>query len=258
MSDLKAIVSDLHSNTEALYAVLDDIRRQGAKDILCLGDIVGYGPQPVECIDRSMSEFKFVLCGNHDEAVIKRAYGFHEAAERAVNWTREVLKPRWFSMLAKKRRWEFLSNLPLQIKEDGCLFIHGSPLNATMDYIFEADVEDSREGYSDKIQRIFEKIERLCFVGHTHTPGIVTEDPQFVSPEEGLYRYRLRPGRKYIINVGSVGQPRDRDNRACYVLFDGEQVFYRRVPYAYRGTQEKIGHVAQLSPVLGARLRFGE
>lgn len=257
MGDRKAIISDLHSNTEALYTVLEDIKRQGIDEILCLGDVVGYGPQPIECLDISR-DFKFVLCGNHDEAVVKRAYGFNEVAERAVNWTREVLKPRWFSLLSKKRRWEFLARLPLQVKDDGCLYIHGSPLNATMDYIFESDVEDSREGYSDKIQRIFEQVDRLCFVGHTHTPGIITEDLQFISPEEGMYRYRLRPNRKYIVNVGSVGQPRDRDNRACYILFDGEEVIYRRLAYDYRSTLEKVENVTQLSPISGLRLKLGE
>src|SRR5262245_44956863 len=121
-----ALISDIHSNIEALDPVLKDIESQGVKDIVCLGDLVGYGPNPAEIVDRAV-DWRLSLMGNHDEAVVKEAYGFNPVAKAAVAWTREQLKPGFFSSKAKKDRWSFLCNLPLTHKEDGILYVHGSP-----------------------------------------------------------------------------------------------------------------------------------
>ena len=117
-----AIISDLHSNTEALDKVLADIQAQGIKEIFCLGDLVGYGPNPAEVVEKAM-EWKIVLMGNHDEAVVKEAYGFNPVAKRAVTWSRELLKPGFFAGKGKKERWNFLTKLTLSHKMDGALFV---------------------------------------------------------------------------------------------------------------------------------------
>jgi len=211
----------------------------------------------VECLERAR-EFRITLCGNHDEAVAKSAFGFNEIAEQAVNWTREVLRPRWLSGYPKRRRWEFLQNLPLTHEEGDFLFVHGSPRNPTMEYVFESDVEDFLQGYSTKIEKIFREVRRYCFVGHTHTPGIFTDAYRFLSPEEISYRWRLNGKEKIIVNIGSVGQPRDRDNRAAYALLEGDTVLFRRVPYDYRATAEKIRRTRRLHLLNGQRLEEGE
>ena len=129
-----AIVSDVHSNLEALTEVFADIDRQGIRDVVCLGDVVGYGPNPLECTDMIMQRCKLTLKGNHDEALVHGAYAFHLKARKAIDWTRDQLKPRFFSGTAVRRRWEFLRDLPARHEDGAHLFIHGSPRDPTNDH----------------------------------------------------------------------------------------------------------------------------
>lgn len=251
-----AIISDIHSNEEALNAVLQDIQSLGIAEIYCLGDLVGYGPAPADVVDRA-AEWKIVLMGNHDEAVLKEAYGFNPVAKTAVAWTRDQLKPGLFSSRSKKDRWSFLCNLPLTHKTDQALFVHGSPRDPTMEYILRSDCADLTGGMPEKIRDIFSRFDRLCFVGHTHDPGVITEDSRFIAPKEVNHVFRLQPQKKYIINSGSVGQPRDGDTRACYLVFDGDQVEWRRVEYDYRATAERIFKIPALDVRAGERLMRG-
>src|SRR5262245_4288906 len=247
---MKAIVSDIHSNLEALQAVLADIAAHRVEEVYCLGDTVGYGPNPRECLDLTM-DWPVVLLGNHDQAVLFDRRDFNPIAERATMWTRRQLEAPGRSREAAERRWEFLAERPLSHRADGVLYVHGSPHNPLNEYIFPEDIYSPR-----KLERIFSLVESYCFHGHTHVPGIFTEDLQFYSPEEVDYTYQLGD-RKALVNVGSVGQPRDNDWRACYVLLDGPTVRFRRVEYDIEATVKKIHAVPELDRFLGDRLRQG-
>jgi diadenosine tetraphosphatase ApaH/serine/threonine PP2A family protein phosphatase len=251
---MRAIVSDIHSNIEALHAVLADIAEQHVEETLCLGDVVGYGPDPEECIDLIERTCRFCLSGNHDYAVLTRAERFNPLAEEAVDYTRNVLKPTALSIGRKKGRWRFLESLPTRLMEEDVFYVHGSPRDERNEYILESDIIF---GMTDKLQEIFELTPRLLFVGHTHYPGIIDPAFTFRHPEDNAAVFDLPPGEKAIINVGSVGQPRDGDNRACYALVDGNRIAYRRVPYSFRTTMSKMQRVGPISEEAASRLGYG-
>jgi predicted phosphodiesterase len=243
-------LSDIHANLEALNAVLADVADQGISTIYCLGDIVGYGPNPRECVDRAMT-FATCVLGNHDQGALFDPEGFSSGAERAIFWTRSQLEEVNGNPEQAKRRWIFLCQLPRQIREGNCLFVHGSARNPLNEYVFPEDMYNPR-----KLSRIFTFIEGACFQGHTHVPGIFTEDCRFMTPSEISNRYEL-DGKRCMINVGSVGQPRDGNPQASYVVLDDDRIEFRRVTYAVEATIEKIYAVPELDRFLGDRLREG-
>lgn len=248
----RAILSDIHGNLEALLEVLADIDREGVDEILCLGDIVGYGPDPCACLDLAM-RFNATILGNHDNGALFDPQGFSSGAERAIFWTRRQLEGGSGEGGDEQRlkRLDFLCELPRTRREPGLLFVHGSARNPLNEYVFPDDVYNAR-----KIEKIFSMIERHCFQGHTHVPGVFTEDGRFISPEETGGRYRL--GRyKTMINVGSVGQPRDSDPRSSYVLLQDDEVEFRRVDYPREVTAGKIFKIPELDDFLGERLLEG-
>jgi diadenosine tetraphosphatase ApaH/serine/threonine PP2A family protein phosphatase len=247
---VKALISDIHSNLEALQAVMADIAKHTVEDTYCLGDIVGYGPNPRECVDLVM-QCKVVLLGNHDQGAMFDPDGFNPSAERAIFWTRAQLESASEDRQKKERRWEFLAERPRTHREDGFLYVHGSARNPLNEYVFPEDIYNQR-----KMERIFALVDRYCFQGHTHVPGIFTDSLQFHSPDEIDYIYQLN-GRKTLCNVGSVGQPRDGDWRACYVLLDKDTIRYRRVEYDIDTTVRKIYDIPDLENFLGDRLRDG-
>ncbi|MFN4258866.1 MAG: metallophosphoesterase family protein [Gemmataceae bacterium] len=247
---MKAIISDIHSNLEALQAVLRDIDKHKVTEIYCLGDVVGYGPNPRECIDLIM-KCQMVLLGNHDQGAMFDPEGFNPPAERAIFWTRSQLESASDNRQLKERRWEFLAERPRTYSENGHLYVHGSARNPLNEYVFPEDVYNQR-----KMERIFALVDRYCFQGHTHVPGIFTDNLQFHAPEEIDLSYRLE-GRKTLCNVGSVGQPRDGDWRACYVLLDDDIIRFRRVEYDMETTIKKIYAIPELENFLGDRLRDG-
>lgn len=246
----RAILSDIHGNLEALQAVLADLKREGVDAIYCLGDIVGYGPNPRECVEAAMG-FTLSILGNHDQGALYDPEGFSSGAERAIFWTRDELERGDGSSEQRARRWQFLSELPRTVREGPLTFVHGSVRNPLCEYVFPEDVYNPR-----KLERLFAMIEQYAFQGHTHVPGIFTEDGRFLSPEEVGYRYPLGKG-KLMVNVGSVGQPRDGDPRACYVLLNDERIEFRRVPYPVEETARKIYAISELDPFLGDRLKEG-
>jgi diadenosine tetraphosphatase ApaH/serine/threonine PP2A family protein phosphatase len=251
-----AIVSDIHGNLEALQAVLADIAQHGVEAIYCLGDIVGYGPNPRECVDAAR-DFRVAILGNHDQGALFDPEGFCGPAERAIFWTRGQLESSPEPRHVRERRWELLAELPRTHRENGCQFVHGSARSPLNEYVFPDDVYNQQ-----KIRRVFAAVERTCFQGHTHVPGVFQEEGSanvftFRRPDEVNGAYRL-DGRKALINVGSVGQPRDGDPRACYVLFDGALVRFRRVEYDVGTTASKILAVGELDRVLAERLRRGQ
>ncbi|MDR0869846.1 MAG: metallophosphoesterase [Planctomycetaceae bacterium] len=249
----RAIISDIHSNLEALEAVLADIDSQGITEVYCLGDLVGYGPNPVECIDLMRGLLRkggLCLLGNHDQASLFDPEGFNNSAERAIFWTRAQLESP--HLQGANERWDFLNELPRMHREDDLLFVHGSPRNPLNEYVFQDDIYNER-----KMERLFDLVPKYSFQGHTHVPGIFTEDREFFTPADVDFKYSLGT-KKVMVNVGSVGQPRDRDFRACYVVLEDNTVTYRRVNYPFEKTIEKIIAVPELDNYLGQRLREGK
>jgi len=245
-----ALVSDIHSNLEALDAVCADIADKKCEAIYCLGDVVGYGPDPRACLDR-VAEFGFSLMGNHDHAVFMEPVGFNTAAERAVFWTRCTLETEPDEAL-RRRRWELLASMPAYERKDAALYVHGSPRRPLHEYLFP----DEAEVNMTKLAEVFDMLQHVCFVGHTHLPGLFTETFEFLTPTQLGHRYTVE-NRKVVVNVGSVGQPRDLDPRACYVTVDGPVVRWHRVPYDHAKTMEKILAVKELDEFLANRLAEG-
>jgi diadenosine tetraphosphatase ApaH/serine/threonine PP2A family protein phosphatase len=246
----RALISDIHSNLEGLEAVLKDIESQGISEIFCLGDVIGYGPNPRECIDRVM-QFDLCILGNHDQGALFDPEGFNSGAERAIFWTRDQLEQPTGDPEQNAKRWEFLGERPRLHRDNGFLFVHGSPRNPLNEYVFPEDVHHPK-----KMEKLFSLVERFCFQGHTHVPGVFTQDGRFVRPEEMGYQFKLGDA-KLMVNVGSVGQPRDGDPRSCYVILEDDRIVYRRVEYPLDKTVEKIYAVPELDNFLGDRLRKG-
>ena len=254
-----ALISDIHANLEALTAVLDDIAERGVERIICLGDVIGYGPKPAKCLDLVIEKVELTLMGNHDYAVIFEPNKFNIGAESACFWTRQKLEAERDEAL-RNSRWDFLGKLPIKHIMDGAdagmgeiVLLHGSPRRPINEYIFPDDIYNN----PNKMQSLFDRINHLCFVGHTHVPGVFMETPDFYSPDELGDCFEVDPRHKAIINVGSVGQPRDRDNRASYVLLEEGKVRFIRVPYDLDAVMEEVFDIPELDDYLGTRLREG-
>jgi predicted phosphodiesterase len=243
-----AIISDIHANLEALTAVLADIESVGVSEICCLGDVIGYGPNPRDCIDLCRN-FSFSLLGNHDNGALFDPDGFSSGAEKAIFWTRQQLEDP--AIVGAAERWEFLAQLPRTVRRNGTMFVHGSPRSPLNEYVFPEDIYNQR-----KIERIFGFVQKICFHGHTHVPGVFTENCRFYTPAEISNQFTVG-AQKLLINVGSVGQPRDNDPRSSYVVMEEDQIEFRRVEYDAMVTREKILAIPELDDFLGDRLLEG-
>jgi diadenosine tetraphosphatase ApaH/serine/threonine PP2A family protein phosphatase len=252
-----ALISDLHANLEATQAVLADIDRLGIAPIACLGDLVGYGPDPGPVLDLVRDRVGIAVCGNHDQAVVEglSVFGFNRFAREAIEFTRDALLPQPHrASRATRDRWRYLENLPQVVKEGDASFVHGTLRHPLTEYCFGI-----REPWwnPDQIDELMPLIDRLCFAGHTHVPVVIDDRKACRYPRGVESAIRLDRSRKYIVNAGSVGQPRDGDPRACYAVFDGESVRYRRVPYDAEATRRKIIAMPMLADRLGDRLLEG-
>lgn len=246
-----AILSDIHGNLAALEAVLEDVRSQSVDEIVCLGDVVGYGPHPRQCLDESM-KFAFTVLGNHDSSAIFDPEGFNNTAERAIFWTREQLHTA-DDPADCRRRLEFICKMPRVVQRDGLLFVHGSPRGPTSEYVFPEDTQNPK-----KMEKLFSLITHICFQGHTHVPGIFSSDYRFIRSDDASERFSVaNTAMKYMVNVGSVGQPRDSDPRSCYVILDNHTISFRRVAYDIERTVKAIEAEPELDNMLGYRLREG-
>ncbi|MEZ5989805.1 MAG: metallophosphoesterase family protein [Planctomycetota bacterium] len=246
-----ALISDLHANLSALEAVLRRIEELGIPEVCCLGDLVGYGPDPEACIDLVRERCRFTLRGNHDLGCIEGSlHEFNPLARESLLWTRKRLRPRLLSPRSK-RRWDFLAKLPERVDRDGMTFVHASPRDPIREYVLKSD------GFLDpeKLEANFARIEGPCFVGHTHQPGFTTRDYRFHQATSDRLVWDL-PQEPCIVNVGSVGQPRDGDPRACFLVVDEGRLLYQRVEYDLRRTQQRILE-EHLSPYLAERLALG-
>jgi predicted phosphodiesterase len=245
-----AVVSDLHGNLAAAEAVFSDIRRRMIKDIVCLGDMIGYGPNPREVLDLCR-DCRFVLMGNHEEAVMFYGEDFNEKARKALEWTKEQLNSTKYDRTENYELWNFLGCLEESHTDNQMMYVHGSPRVPTKEYMVPADIRNK-----EKMKEIFDLIPSLCFVGHSHIPGVYTDTFRFYSPERlgGTYSHN---GGKALINVGSVGQPRDGDPRSSYVTTDGTTVRFHRLEYDVEETVKRIYATPGLPNYLADRLLVG-
>ena len=247
-----AIFGGIYNNYLALESAIADAQRRGVDAIYCLGDIIGYGPNPRECIDLAM-DCTLTVLGNHDQGALFDPEGFSSGAEKAIFWTREQLEQSSGGQEHERnlKRWDFLCDLPRQHRDNGLLMVHGSARNPLTEYVFPEDVFNAR-----KIEKIFALIDKICVQGHTHVPGVFVENQQFLAPAEIENRYVIGD-EKVMINVGSVGQPRDGNPKSCYVILEDNIATFRRVEYQARETAEKIFAIPELDNFLGERLLEG-
>jgi diadenosine tetraphosphatase ApaH/serine/threonine PP2A family protein phosphatase len=239
-----AIISDIHGNLEALESVLAEIDRQKVDSLLCLGDIVGYGPNPNECVEIIKQRADVTLAGNHDYAPLGKldlSY-FNPWARSAIEWTASKLN---------QASIDFLLNLPLKEAVDGFTIVHATPNNpSAWNYIITI---------GDAVKNFDEFDGQICFIGHSHVPMIVAVT------RSGDYRVirdnpvRLETEMRYIINVGSVGQPRDFIPKAAFAIYEANSRDYElfRVEYDIAETQSKIFQ-SGLPPFLAERLELGQ
>ena len=271
-----AVVSDIHGNIEALETALADIKSRSIDRVFCLGDVVGYGASPERCLDAIAEKCEAALCGNHDHAVFFEPTNFNVGAERAAYWTRQLLedepdKPK------RDRRWELLGRMPTTHEAGGLLMAHASPRRRVNEYLFPEDVYTNPNKVLDNFKRL-EPDQMACLVGHTHVPGVFLDDPCFDPPDElpEMNIYTITSDEKAIINVGSVGQPRDRDPRLCYVVvyekgeapegYDPPEVGddeycttieFVRLEYDIEKAARRIFNTPELDDFLGTRLFEG-
>jgi predicted phosphodiesterase len=245
-----AIISDLHANQAAAETVFADIRKKRIRDVVCLGDMIGYGPNPREVLDLCR-DCRFVLMGNHEEAVMFYGEDFNEKARQALEWTKEQLNSTKYDRTANYELWNFLGSLLEKYDDGDILYVHGSPRVPTKEYMVPADSRNK-----EKMTEVFSLIQRLCFVGHSHIPGVYTETGKFLTPDRISGSYNHTAG-KALINVGSVGQPRDGDPRASYVTTDGTTIRFHRLEYDVEDTVQRIYATPGLPNYLADRLRVG-
>ena len=248
----RAIISDIHGNLEALQAVLADARGQGVEEIFCLGDIIGYGPNPCECLDLVIEKCRVCLLGNHDQGALFDPEGFNTGAERAIFWTRDQLEnPRGDRGVDRPPLGFSWAPCPARIATaNGCSSTARRATRST-NMSFPEDIYNQK-----KMEKLFSLVEFGCFQGHTHVPGVFTESRNFMTPDETGYVYQYEQ-QKFMCNVGSVGQPRDGDPRPCYVIQEPHQLTFRRVEYDPNVTANKIYNIPDLDDFLGDRIKQG-
>jgi predicted phosphodiesterase len=240
-----AVLSDVHGNIEALESVLAELERLGSIDkYVCLGDIVGYGADPDACCTRIRELCDVTLLGNHDAAGAGRMdYSYYyDAAREALDWCAERLS---------EENMAWLKSLPYTARDGHILFSHGSPMHPEeYDYIFATD-------QARALLMIRDELPQVTFIGHSHLTKIfaLTQDDALdvVAP-----KFRLKEDLRYIVTVGSVGQPRDYDPRACAGVYDTElrEFSYVRVEYDVESQRQKIIE-AGLAQNFGTRLLLG-
>jgi predicted phosphodiesterase len=238
-----ALISDIHANLEALEAVLRDITTQKVDVIHCLGDVIGYGSDPLPCLELVKHHCDLMLMGNHEHAALGHLDQEHlnPVAQVSLAWTQTQLNDRAFSIIA---------DCFIDAVRENVRLVHASPyMPKEWRYILAA-VE------ADIAFRSF--TEHICFVGHTHLPMIFSEGENGAHRRKVGHDFEPDEETRYIINIGSVGQPRDNDPRSCYVVFDtdAQEVAYRRIEYDIQRTQQKMQQ-ANLPAMLIDRLMAG-
>lgn len=238
-----AIISDIHSNLEALEAALNFLSKQNIDGYFCLGDIVGYGADPGPCLEKIKSlSCKVIVAGNHDWACLNlfNLDQFNFIARKSMIWTGGILNQ------AEK---EYLKSFPLVYKDDSLTLVHGS-LYYPQDFYYMMDIYTAAKDF-DLLKT------NISFIGHSHLPGVFFEEDYQIkySLEQKII---LKPDVKYIVNAGSIGQPRDGDWRSSLVIFDTQEktVEFKRIEYDFKLAQKKIIK-AGLPERLASRLSEG-
>ncbi len=229
-----AVISDIHGNLEALTATLKDIYTRQIEMIICLGDIVGYGPNPNECIHLIMDHAHHTVMGNHDSAVFNplMAQDFNENARIAIEWANQELS-------REARR--FLRTLPMVHKDNFFTAVHSTPYDSHLWY-YISSLEDAKFNFN-----FFNT--QFCFIGHTHIPGLISlnvpKDELSIIKAGGPLDLSNLKDNRFIINVGSIGQPRDRNPESCYLTLDTEtlEICFPRVPYDIDTYQQKMREI---------------
>jgi diadenosine tetraphosphatase ApaH/serine/threonine PP2A family protein phosphatase len=266
---LTAIISDLHGNAPALETALADARERGARRFVCLGDVVGYGANPRHNLDLVMRlcvpepeapegfgalEPGLCLQGNHEYALLNTAEDFNPKARAAIEWTREELNAGG-SKEQSYSYWDFLAELSPRAEDERAMFAHGSPRDPVREYLVPRDAHDDA-----KMSANYQCMSRpVCFVGHSHVPAVYYEDRRLFRPRdtEGPYDLGDTSRARVIVNVGSIGQPRDGDSRLSYVLFDGTSITFVRLFYDVESAAGAIRAVPALPNYLADRLSVG-
>jgi predicted phosphodiesterase len=238
-----ALISDIHANQEALEKVLRDIEKQGAEKIHFLGDAVGYGCNPNECVGLIKKHCDIKILGNHDYAALglESAETFNKAARASLEWTQNALT---------QKSMEILADFEMSAEFLNYKLVHATPDQPDeWKYIFSVD-------HAIEQFDCFSQV--ACFLGHSHMPVMFIQHKSGEVTAHFKTKHEMTDDKKYIINVGSVGQPRDKDSRACYMLVDAVHgtLEYRRVEYDIKKTQQKMTK-AQLPEFLIERLAVG-
>ena len=250
-----AVISDIHSNLEALNSALDKCREKQIEQYICVGDIVGYNADPAECIKKVKSlTFFAIVKGNHDDisASKKDISRYNKHAKESVLWTRKNIP--WLNKI-------WLSKLPLKIVKGGnnITVVH-STLTDPEKWGYILDKETAEKNFKFLTTDI-------CFCGHSHTPALfiknkqsslIEQDIEFTSTKSNTYTYKIEKGNEYIINPGSIGQPRNNDPRASFIVYDTNEklITKYRVKYDIRTAQDKI-YNTELPAFNGDRLSTG-
>ena len=267
---LTALISDLHGNQQALEATLADAAERGAERYVCLGDVVGYGGRPVWCLERVRELIGegasdragrallpgLCLMGNHEQALLLSPEDFNPRARAAIEWTRSAVDAGTDGRGADSAElWNFLGELRPSREDERAQFVHGSPRDPVREYVLPSDARDPQKMGA----RFAAQTRPVCFVGHSHVPAVFYEDQRFYRPRgtQGPFQVGATESNRVLINVGSVGQPRDSDPRASYALFDGDHVTFVRIEYDIAGAQADIRNVPQLPESLATRLAAG-
>lgn len=240
-----AVISDIHGNLEALRSVLGRIKELGADRVVCLGDVVGYNANPNECVDIVRSEQMTCILGNHDAvaAGLAEPDAFNPHARRAIIWTRGLITGD---------NGRFLAALPRELAVQDFFLCHGSIHDTDRYLLFAGDVRDAfalLEGLSG--------VPRICFFGHTHVAALYRKRGRTIwSPPDD--RVTISDGERYLMNPGAVGQPRDGDQRAAFLIYDSAEgrVTFHRVAYDIAACQAKVIE-AGLPSMLADRLAEG-
>lgn len=236
-----AILSDIHANLEGLQAVLEDAKKMGVTHYVCLGDIVGYNADPIECMALIRALNCVAVCGNHDHYCLlnEELKGFHPIAADAVGWTRKQLTDEHKG---------YLASLKLVERVEHFTIVHSTlDMPEMWGYVFENLEAEASFNY---------QVTAVCFYGHTHVP--MAFEKGFDLTGGSYTKLKLRMGRKYFVNTGSIGQPRDGDPRASYGVYyvENKEIELRRIPYDFQLTQDKI-RKAGLPEHLANRLALG-
>lgn len=221
------IFSDIHSNLAALEAVFESMETHGVERRVCLGDLVGYCADVDTCVQLIQQKSDVCILGNHDSVALKKESSLHfnQYARIAIEWTQSKLS---------RSSFEFMSKLPYMVQEGEICFVHASP-KSPADWSYITSLDDADDAFD-----FFEG--RACFIGHTHSPVVIVKGqdgmPSVIEDDVHV----LEKDARMLVNVGSVGQPRDRNPKACWCLFDSAamSVEFVRVPYDIEKTQETM------------------